>query len=286
LFNKHKFFIQRDIRKEGITKPRELLKAILEVLNKKYPKIEIFSFTDFYDSFSLRVNDEVFFPKRGHGLGMANSLTTLMQLGVHNMIVNRLSNDIPEISADCLCLNDDFVVGFSDDYHKDEYWDMEDVVMDQLSILRAQEKSFESEYKFVIAERYITDSGEYKKESYQRRELLYPLTCYNIVHAKEYFISAQSYTSYKYRDDYIGEIMSYWGYEFFPNEINFPAKLGGWINDKINGVDMTLVISDRLEYNCFFAKVFFAARQSYKRRRKGDLYQSPIFSLYGEPVIP
>jgi hypothetical protein len=287
LFRNFDLFVQRDIRKEGLTKPRELLKAMLEVLHDEYPDIKIFSYTDFYDSFCvLDENDEEIETKRGHGLGMANSLTTLMQLTIHNLIVEELSNDIPDIDARCLALNDDFVVAFNDDYHMDEYWDMEDEVMGYLSILRAPEKSFYSYRSFVLAENYITPDGWWEKESYQRRELLYPLACYNIVHAKEYFISAQCFTNEKYARSYIGEIVSKWGYEFHPNEVALPSIFGGWLNDSISGVDMSLKALDAAEYNSLIPKGWKACRYKFHVQRKGDNFLSPLFELMGSPIIP
>jgi len=280
------FFIQRDLRKEGITKPREILRATLEVLNEKYPEIEIFRYTNFYDSFHIRNNDELLFPKRGHGLGMANTITTLMQLTVHHLIVNELIDDIPELDTRELALNDDFTVGFNDEYHMDSYWDKEDEVLEKLSIIRAPEKSFTTRYCFVIAENYITNAGMDPKESYQRRELLLPLTCYNVTHAKEYFIAAQSYTNNDLHRLYLDEIRSYWGYEFYPDEFTYPHRVGGWINDYIGGVDMTLVIIDSLPLKDYVYRGFEAAKQNPYIKKKGELYHSPIYLLNGQPKIP
>jgi len=67
LYKKCTYFLQRDLRKEGITKPRELLRVILEALNEEYPDIEIFGYTSFYDRFELVLEDgSSIFPKRGH----------------------------------------------------------------------------------------------------------------------------------------------------------------------------------------------------------------------------
>jgi len=280
-------FIQRDIRKEGITKPRELLKATLEVLHDQYPEIEIFQYTNFYDTFCYQnLDGQLMFPERGHGLGMANALTTLMQLVIHNLIVDRLLDDIPSLDTECLALNDDFTAGFTEDYHLESYWDKEDEVLNELSVLRAPEKSFSTRFYFVIAERYITPFGEFSKESYQRRELLLPLACYNIVHAKEYFIAAQTYTDNKFHRLYMNEIRLYWGYEFYPEEFNYPSIVGGWINDFIGGVNMSLTILDNLPFKSYVSRGFKAASYRPSVRKKGDLFRAPIFLLYGEPEIP
>lgn len=286
LYKKSYLFLQRDIRKEGITKPRELLKAILEVLHDEYPDIRIFGFTSFYDNFSLLVNEEILYPPRGHGLGMANTMTTLMQLVVHEWIVNELINDIPEFESHCLCLNDDFVVGFNDEYHLESYWDMEDEIMEKLSIIRAPEKSFRSRDRFVLAERYFTPTGEDKKVSYQLRELLLPLACANITHAKEYFLAAQNYVASDLVPFYMNEIQSYWGYEFFPTEFNYPSFCGGWINEKINSVNMGLVLLDSLDFKSYVCRGFKASIYRHHKPAKGNYYNSPLRILYNDPYIP
>jgi hypothetical protein len=287
LSDNFQFFIQRDIRKEGITKPRELLKATLEVLHEEYPEISIFQYTDFYDTFCYQnLDGQMMYPQRGHGLGMANTLTTLIQLVVHNMIVDALLDDIPSLETECLALNDDFTAGFTDEYHLESYWDKEDEILGNLSIIRAPEKSFSTRWYFVIAERYVTPFDEYPKESYQRRELLLPLACYNIVHAKEYFIAAQSYTDNKYHRLYMNEIRIYWGYEFYPEEFNYPALVGGWISDYIGGVHMGLTILEQLPFKSYVTRGFKASCFEPSVRKKGDNYKSPFFLLYGEPEIP
>lgn len=286
LYNKYTDFLHRDIRKEGITKPRALLRAMLEALKEKYPDIGIFCNTSYYDEYVLHVNGELMYPPRGHGLGMANSLTTLMQLAVHELILCLLLDDIPHLDMDILCLNDDFVAGFKDDYHLESYWDMEDEVMGKLSIIRQPDKSFRSYNCFVLAERYFTNGREFEKESYQRRELLLPLACANITHAKEYFISAQTYVNSKYVPIYMEEILSYWGYEFYPMEFSYPSKVGGWINEKINTVDLTFKILDSLDFKSYVSRGFKAVKTQIFKGKKGEIFSPPLLSLYGYPKIP
>jgi len=286
-YDKFSLFIQRDMKKEGITKPRELLKAILEALHEKYPDIEIYSYTSFYDTFELILEDgSHVFPDRGHGLGMANSLTTIMQLTIHEMISNELINDIPSFDGECLCINDDQVAGFSDEYHMESYWDKEDEIMEKLSLIRQPKKSFLSRLRFVLAERYFTPYGEYEKISYQRRELLYPLACFNVTHAKEYFISAQNYTDCSLHRVYMEELKSYWGYEFHPREFDYPSKLGGWMTDKLMGVDLTLITLDSLPQNNLLTRGFKASAYRHHIKPRGELFKPAWLKFYGDPKIP
>lgn len=285
--NKCDFFVQRDLKKEGITKPRELLKAMLEVLHEEYPDINIFEYTTFYDNYALRLKDgSIVYPNRGHGLGMANALTTIMQLAIHRLIIYDLTNLVPDLYSKMLCINDDFVAGFKDADTIFEYWNMEDIIMDKLSIIREPTKSFCSDRCFVLAERYFYSGSEYEKTSYQLRELLLPLSCFNVTHAKEYFVSAQTYCSSKYALRYLDEIRDYWGYEFYPTEFHYPHVVGGWINEKVNSVDLSLVSLEELELKSYVFRGMKASNVSPKRKYTGDLVRSPLYILMGDPKLP
>jgi hypothetical protein len=286
LFKNNNYFLHRDLRKEGITKPRILLKAMLEALHEEYPDILVFQNTSFYDDFILLDNDNIISPKRGHGLGMANTLTTLMQLAVHEMILDELRDDIPDMNGEVLCINDDMTIGFIEERLLEAYWDKEDEIMSDLSLLREPTKSFYSYGCFVLAERYLTQNGEYAKTSYQLRELLLPMACANITHAKEYFSSVQTYVNTKFVPKYIEEIYNYWGYEFFPNEFMYPTKVGGWINEKVNSVDMSLLILESLKYNNLIVRGFYASKVKLHERTGGEIFTPPIVTLLGHPVIP
>jgi hypothetical protein len=292
LAKNYTYYIQRDIKKEGITKPRELLTAMLRVLHERYPDIKIFSYTDFYAGYALELDSgEIVFPTRGHGLGMANSLTTLMQLGVHEVVMDRIMDDTAMEIDDVgiAVLNDDYVSAFKSDYHASEYWDTEDEVLEELSILREPTKSFRSLNRFVIAERYFNDETEYVKESYHRRELLLPMACYNIVHAKEYFSAAQLFTHNSYRNEYLERICNYWGYEFFPTEFEYPLLVGGWLNERTEGVDMSLVSLETLPYKSYVARGFNATGASVEKSGQGSRYvisDPPIIKLLNRPEYP
>jgi hypothetical protein len=90
-----------------------LLKATLEVLADRYPDIEIYQYSDFYDEYNLKVDDKIISLKRGHGLGMANSLTTLYQIVLHylTLLEAEEQNEVMEGQCGILVFNDDFVAG-------------------------------------------------------------------------------------------------------------------------------------------------------------------------------
>jgi hypothetical protein len=73
---KFKFSYCRDLTKEGLTKPRNLLKIMLECIKKRFEDFPVQP--DFFDTYCVLVDGGNVYPPRGHGLGMANELTTLM----------------------------------------------------------------------------------------------------------------------------------------------------------------------------------------------------------------
>jgi hypothetical protein len=113
--DKYQFFYCRDIEKEGITKPRILLKIMLEALSTRLPILKQVCTTDFFDGDWCHINDTTIHSQRGHGLGMANSLTTFMQIIIHRMVVTRYLQDHYETEDFCqfFALNDDCVFGLN-----------------------------------------------------------------------------------------------------------------------------------------------------------------------------
>jgi hypothetical protein len=280
------FYIQRDLEKEGITKPRELLKVMLEELNNAYPDLEAFRYTDFYDNYSLIVNDQEYLLKRGHGRGMANTLPTLMQLAIFNLIAEEMSDEIGEVDMKCLALNDDYVVGLKTEYHADLYWEKEDEILSDLGLFRVPEKSFQSVNKFTIAEIYIEYEKEHKKNSYQLRESLLTLACYNICQAKNYFASVQNFIDPDCMLRYIEEFKRYWTYEFFKDEYHYPVIFGGWINDTLNGIDMSFKIIEDIQINPACFRSYEAQKESFRVKKKGKIKEDLFLKQVGIFNVP
>jgi hypothetical protein len=83
----------RDLKKDGLTKVRELLVLVLNTLAKKYPDIHTFrAYTGLFSSwsFSYPSDNKVRKPPRGIGLGMSSALTTLIGCTCIQMVLNRL----------------------------------------------------------------------------------------------------------------------------------------------------------------------------------------------------
>jgi hypothetical protein len=283
-------FLQRDLKKEGITKPRILLKSILKALHKKYPQSEAYRFVDFFDNFSLKIDETFFNPRRGHGLGMANALTTLMQIVIYRMCLDREDSDGLKVmkKTKCLALNDDFTVGFMSYEDREIYWDIEGKLMDQLGLIRNLKKSYFSETVFVIAERYGKNREFGRKLSYKISEILKCLACVNITHAKSLFSSIVQMVEPDILQTYMKEIVSFWGYEFFPEEVKYPTFCGGWFSTSLKGLSLELLTLEREPYNILIQKAFEASKinRITKVKRSGKPYLSPYYKLFGNLVIP
>jgi hypothetical protein len=282
LSRRFSLFLHRDLKKEGITKPRELLKVTLEVLYEKYG-FEAFNSPNFYDSFQLYKDGEIIKPIRGHGLGMANALTTLIQITTAYMSISKASDyKGEEIESDFLALNDDFVIGFNNHDDLEQYWEAEDEVLDNLGLIREPDKSFWLERTFTLAERYISDEKDlYKKDSYYRREFLNAFSAYNITHAKS-ITSSLILSDIDYQERYLKELVSFWGYEFYPEEYEYPALFGGWFSFGYKSISLDLYLMDKLDYIQPLYGAYKACMENSIKKyfREKQTYQSPLMKVY------
>jgi hypothetical protein len=62
---------------------------MMNCLHQRFPECGAFRFPNFFDNFVFECDGETFFPTRGHGLGMANALTSMMQIIIENMVMKR-----------------------------------------------------------------------------------------------------------------------------------------------------------------------------------------------------
>jgi hypothetical protein len=278
----HTAFLCRDIKKEGLTKPRELLLAMGEALRRKYPEVEAFNYFGIYNSLEIKMPDGTkFMACRGHGLGMANCLTTLMQLTISKMAVDRMVS--PEGVA-MLAYNDDFAAGFTNRTQLDEYESEDAEVLEDLGILHEKQKSFKSRF-FVLCETYYP-SWFNRKDAYFANEVYQAMACVNISHAKAYMNSIGRVESLPAYERLLDEVISYWGYEFYPEERDLPYCCGGWFSLKAYSVSLDLVSME----DAFCKELFMgynACKQNLRfrpKKRKG-YYNSP-FSCFFDALSP
>jgi hypothetical protein len=185
----------RDFKKEGITKPRYILSILLKILYKR-TNLPAFRINP-YDYFKVTENGIDITPKRGHGLGFANALTTLMQIVIHTMNIrkNNLNN------CDAAFYNDDSVVGFSDSddiyhdlviYHETDY-----EILEGLGLVLNKKKSFFSDVGFVFCEEYYMRK-KIDKVAINHYLSLAPDRAYSMTHRSEICRSLNIYDQYNH----------------------------------------------------------------------------------------
>lgn len=283
-FDPEKFYLDRDIKKEGLTKPRELIMSVLKVLKIKYPKFKAWRYSNIFSHFSIiDYDNEVVSLERGCGLGMSNAITTLIQVVVFELCLDKLEEEFGSIARSCKCIayNDDFTARFDYEYLSVEYWDIEDSWLSRLDIIRNEKKSFRKRGGFSFCERYFPQPmGE--KVSYRLTEFNNAFAATNIAAAKMY-VNNLSRNVHPYSfEDYIKELTSFWGYEFFYGEWNRPYLLGGWVTPVINLVDLSFAVKED-EITDEEEKAFFACKKPFysfrKISRDETRYKSPLETI-------
>jgi len=286
---RNKFFYDRDIKKEGITKPRILVQLALEVLEEKYPNCDCWHVSSIYSDYFLHLETgEVINPCRGHGLGMANALTTLVQCTLFELTRLRLLEQEEFISEeiDAIFFNDDASVGFKNESDLEAFASEDKAICDEYQIRLVLRKTHRVTGGFVFCERYYPSQLN-TKSSYQFTEFYNTFSCANIVHAKMYYQSMFRKLPFFECREFLRRVISYWGYEFFRDEWKYPATFGGWINPSLYGVRLDLFDN---EFTPQSLKAYEACKTTWYRprikRRKADkeLYQSPIRQLYGNDL--
>jgi hypothetical protein len=283
---KFNFFLNRDLKKEGLTKPRELCTAILEVLSEEYPDLDLDRYISIYDHYELIVDDQPIRMKRGHGLGMANSLTTMMQLGVFYMIQHRMLDEgfSQWDRMGCRAYNDDFYAAFYEEEDSWLYHEHETDVFEDLSLIRESRKSWMGP-ESVLCEIY--SQGYNRKESYARREILLAMACNNIVQAKAYINSLDKSFNPDILEEYIDEIIDYWGYEFCPCERKLPTSAGGWLSFcyRLVSDDCSKLSGVRHLKACYEAAKHDSLRIRVDKSKLDD-YIAPIETLFRITELP
>jgi len=277
----NRYFLMRDIKKEGLTKPKVLLKIMLEELYRRYPNCKAFSYTSFYDGPWFEGDTT----GRGHGLGMANNLTTLMQIILFKMLIEITSEAGLDIKYDMICHNDDIIIGVNcEEDLLDDAINFDCQVLEDSGIIISKDKSFHSPYGGVICERYIDKYDRWhKKQSYIEREKLLLYTCCNVVHLKSMLSSFYS----KFSDDInIGELAAYFGYEFHPCEFDMPISIGGWQRSKSLRCSFDLKwISEHLTKR--ISRIYIASRLNkthIKYSRRIEQFVPPVLRMYNSKI--
>jgi len=243
----------RDYKKCGLTMPTELLVATKEILMEIYPGVG-FDLMDIYSNIEITADKDIYSIKkgenipffRGHGLGMANELTTLIQCTIAKMVRARVLN-ISDL--DIFTYNDDFAcIGYIEDLIAYRKEDIEvntllglEVHPDKTRILRGAT---------VFLEEYTVPEGyDYEKSILTYLTIIDQFFACNIVQAKDVIrsLGLKMYIRTPKEELILGalkRIKEFWGYEFHPVEANLPSCFGGWIDLKQYFTDDSLIAGD------------------------------------------
>lgn len=236
----------RDFRKEGLTKPRWILRVILEELHSKFPAASAFDSPTFFDEWKLQLEDgRIIEPPRGHGLGMANALTTLMQIILEHMICRRMKlADQPIWTG---YVNDDACLLFNNKQAATTYSHVDRHICVAMGMDFKDKSTFISENSAVLCEVYVMKHDrlfcdQFRPEDWGRKDSFAFASFANLMksvnasHARE---QALCMNIRNLPEDFLKQVTHYWGPVLYTNEHQRPREVGGWYRQIVNGVDMS-----------------------------------------------
>jgi hypothetical protein len=260
----------RDIKKCGLTFPRELIHLVQKALVEKYPTKD-FSRFDIYRQFSIWDEDnKPIETVRGYCLGMANNLVTFIQCMISRMLIKRIA---PNIEVEALYGNDDSCLKI---WTKEGLLDNVDAMMIQtadfdllrgLNIVTNDNKSFWSWYP-VLFEEY--GHQDFKiKHSRIACALSSGMLAPDIKYAKflTSSISLALWDNGDWIESPLNELIAKWGFEYYPQEASYDYLLGGWISIRNKGMNPML----RMIENCpdeLLQPMWVAANQQNKFQKE------------------
>jgi len=272
-------YYNRDLTKEGLTKPRWFLKAIASACKRKYPDNPIWDYFSIYDGLTIVVDGKAHKCVRGHGLGMANALTTLMQIG--NFAFFKARYDQLPSDIDALFYNDDATIycGPAGSDGELTYSELETDELTMLGLIPKEPKTYSSPV-MILCERYFhLNLG--RKQSYERFIRRIPFASTNIVTAKAAFYMVDDPAFGEIDPNLVDRLISFWGYEYDPHEYSLPAFAGGWVDPKIHGVH--LIFMEPLPLTQLFARGVNVGPSQLRpkefNRLSHEVWEHPIHSV-------
>jgi len=241
-----KMYWLRDIKKCGLTFPRQLIHLIQKCLSEKFPDKD-FSCFDIYRNYSIFDEDgKPIKTSRGYCLGMANNCVTFIQCMLYNMLEKR----VPwSINLKGYFGNDDSILEVSSGKNESRIIDETDAMMiqiidfemlDGLNIMTNGKKSFWSWYPIIFEEYGKPEFKE--KDSRVACALSSALLAPDIKYAKllTSSLSLAFWSEGSWIAKCLDAITSYWGFEYYPEEIKYDYSLGGWISLRSKGCSLAL----------------------------------------------
>lgn len=286
-FNENRFFLNRDLEKEGLSKPRYLMKIMGEALKEVFPDMPAWKYLGVYDDLFLIYPDgSKRSTLRGNGLGMTNALTTFLQCAMFHTFIG-VMEDVPNDSIEALFFNDDGTIGSSDEDNITAYTSEEADFLRSYGLMPKGSKTWYGEVS-VLCERYFPANLNVKA-SYKAYAQVIPFAATNIVAAKAQCSLLLDPTYGGPNIELFKKLVEFWGYEFDRLETSWPATLGGWFNFKVNRVDCSF-INEGEEPPYYADRGAFIGPPKIKPRyftREGPgMYLSPAEKVYRVPDMP
>lgn len=286
-YDDHTAFFNRDLTKEGITKPRKLVQYMLKVLSEEIPGAPAWKYKGIYDNFYyVDTNGVKHSTKRGHGLGMANALTTLMQCAAFDAYLDTI--DLDRNRIDALFFNDDSSIGADNSETLDVYTDAESDFLSSLGLLPKGTKTWNGRVA-VLCERYYPEELN-NKQSYKNYARCLPFSAPCILNAKSMSNLTLDPSYGEPRWDLFERLIQFFGTESGDlNEVITPYSCGGWLNIKYAGVDCSFLDYDDPHPPLFMSRGAYVGAPRLKpeffSKEKG-VYLSPVEKLYPIPELP
>jgi hypothetical protein len=230
------YFYLPDIRKCGITMPRQLYRCIYDALTRKYGYHQKFERYLAFEKFVLLDNDTKsrINTERGVGLGMNVNEITLILCALHEL----RKRECPWI-IDAGYFNDDQIIVVQEDPNDDNLR-ISDVLSNlkifdyqlctRFGIIMNEKKTFSSK-EFLFLEQY-THPDLHDKSSASAALFGNAFAAPNIGIAKEYYSSVGSLHEQRF-NDIRTRLINYWGCEFDSSEGTRDYFLGGWNRFKV-----------------------------------------------------
>lgn len=234
-------YYMRDIEKCGLTMPRELVhiinNCIIEKYQLKHPeRLRVLEHYALYDR-----EGKAFPSIRGYTLGMGNRHSTLIQLAVYNMLLNRIPISYKVRGMMC---NDDYVLEIKskDIIEIDELSIIDEIDADickGLNIRRKDMKTFFSRYSILFE--------QYSHPLFKAKEARAYCAFTNVFIAPHIRIAkilsnslSSFFTDLTVPYTILNAIISLWGFEYYPDEVKYDYSLGGWLTHLSSGISTAL----------------------------------------------
>jgi hypothetical protein len=217
-------FLMADIKKFGISFPRELIRVFLEELSPHYNIIE--GILENFKTLVYNSIDNLYYSvERGFGLGNLFFTSTLIYCLVQEIL-----------KFPSLCFHDDTVVAVPPSYQLDDRYEYLQL-LEGYGFIINYDKVFISTVGFVFLENYVRGDRLLLKRSRLLAPLCEVLFSYNSFECKnkirDYFNPEFIVNGYSHLlRQIIIDIVKFHGYEFSADELNLPVSLGGWFDQE------------------------------------------------------